>query len=83
MTDEVPARTLPHQPARAGRRPGRNPTDSPTMGEMIAARFSRRAMLKGSLATTAIAATVGPIAMVTAERAAAGPRPARASTSPR
>ena len=52
------------------------------MGEVIAARFSRRAMLKGSLATTAIAATVGPLAMLLAD-ARAAPRPARASISPR
>ncbi len=52
--------------------PDQNPTNTPTMGEVIATRFSRRGILKGALATTAIAATVGPIAMVTAERAAAG-----------
>ena len=51
--------------------PGHNPTGNPTMGEVIAERFSRRGVLKGALASTAIAATVGPIALVTAERAAA------------
>lgn len=49
--------------------PGQNPTDTPTMGEVIAERFSRRGVLKGALATTAIAATVSPIALLTAERA--------------
>jgi secreted PhoX family phosphatase len=50
--------------------PGLNPTGNPTMGEVIAARFSRRAVLRGALATTAIAATVSPLALVTAGRAA-------------
>jgi secreted PhoX family phosphatase len=38
---------------------GNNPTPNPTMGEVIATRFSRRDLLKGSLAVTAITATVG------------------------
>ena len=44
------------------------------MGDIIAARFSRRAFLRGSLAVSAIAATVSPIALITAEtaRAASG-----------
>ncbi len=44
--------------------PGRNLTSSPTMGEIITRRFSRRAFLQGSLAATAIAATVSPMAMM-------------------
>jgi secreted PhoX family phosphatase len=54
--------------------PGHNETDNSTMGEIIAARFSRRGFLQGSLAVSAIAATVGPIALITADnaRAAAG-----------
>lgn len=50
---------------------GLNPTANRTMGEIIAARFSRRDFLRGSLAATAIAATVSPIALVTADRARA------------
>ena len=50
---------------------GRNPTENPTMGEIIAARFSRRDLLKGSLAVTAIAATVSPIALLAADKARA------------
>ncbi|AEQ50291.1 PhoX family protein [Pelagibacterium halotolerans] len=46
-----------------------NPTSNPTMGELISRRFSRRGFLKGSLATTAIAATVSPLALLTAEKA--------------
>jgi secreted PhoX family phosphatase len=38
---------------------GNNPTANLTMGEVIATRFNRRDLLKGSLAVTAIAATVG------------------------
>lgn len=49
--------------------PGLNPTKTPTMGEIIAARFSRRGFLKGSMAVTAIAATVSPIALLSATEA--------------
>jgi secreted PhoX family phosphatase len=51
--------------------PGHNPTANKTMGEVIAARFSRRGFLKGSLAVSAIAATVSPIALITADNARA------------
>ncbi|TIS60449.1 PhoX family phosphatase [Mesorhizobium sp.] len=51
--------------------PAANPTDNRTMGEIIAARFSRRGFLKGSLAVSAIAATVSPIALITADNARA------------
>jgi len=51
--------------------PAINPTDNRTMGEIIAARFSRRGFLKGSLAVSAIAATVGPLAMIAADDARA------------
>ena len=44
---------------------GRNPTANRTMGEIIAARFSRRGFLQGSLAVSAIAATVSPLALLT------------------
>ncbi len=51
--------------------PGANPTDNRTMGEIIAARFSRRGFLKGSLAVSAIAATVSPLALISADDARA------------
>ncbi len=51
--------------------PGTNPTDNRTMGEIISARFSRRGFLKGSLAVSAIAATVSPIALLMADDARA------------
>jgi secreted PhoX family phosphatase len=51
--------------------PGHNPTDNRTMGEIIASRFSRRGFLKGSLAVSAIAATVSPMALMLADEARA------------
>ncbi|MDH2325540.1 PhoX family phosphatase [Cereibacter sp. SYSU M97828] len=51
--------------------PGLNPTANRTMGDIIAARFSRRGFLKGSMATAAIAATVSPIALLAADEARA------------
>jgi len=48
-----------------------NPTDNRTMGEIIAARFSRRGFLMGSLAVSAIAATVSPLALIAAGEARA------------
>ena len=50
---------------------GQNPTDNRTMGEIIASRFSRRGFLKGSLAVSAIAATVSPMALMLADEARA------------
>ncbi|AUH64544.1 PhoX family protein [Paracoccus zhejiangensis] len=49
--------------------PGLNPTNNRTMGEIIAARFSRRGFLRGSLATVAISATVSPLALLAADGA--------------
>ena len=51
--------------------PPRNMTANPTMGELISARFSRRGFLQGSLAVSAIAATVSPLAILTAQDAKA------------
>ncbi len=48
-----------------------NPTDNATMGELISQRFSRRGLLKGALAVSAISATVGTLALQTAEQAQA------------
>ncbi|RWO71457.1 MAG: PhoX family phosphatase [Mesorhizobium sp.] len=49
--------------------PAINASDNRTMGEIIAARFSRRGFLKGSLAVSAIAATVSPLALISADEA--------------
>jgi secreted PhoX family phosphatase len=50
---------------------GSNPTANPTMGEIISARFSRRDILRGALAVSAIASTVSPLALMSADRAKA------------
>jgi secreted PhoX family phosphatase len=50
---------------------GHNLSANPTMGEIIGKRFSRRNFLQGSLAVSAIAATVSPIALVSADEARA------------
>ncbi|UXU76028.1 MULTISPECIES: PhoX family protein [unclassified Paracoccus (in: a-proteobacteria)] len=51
--------------------PGLNPTANPTMGEIIATRFSRRGFMRGAMAVTAISATVSPMALLGAPEARA------------
>jgi secreted PhoX family phosphatase len=55
---------------------GVNPTLNLTMGEIIATRFNRRDLLRGSLAVAAISATVGRRAL------AANEQPARKASNP-
>lgn len=43
---------------------GSNPTDNPTMGEVIGARFGRRDLMRGMLAGTALSTFVGPAALL-------------------
>ncbi len=68
MTDETQyestfgASMLEHDDA-----PPQNHSANPTMGELIGQRFSRRGLLKGALAVSAISATVGATALATAE----------------
>ncbi|MGV3650103.1 MAG: PhoX family protein [Devosia sp.] len=69
MNDMTP--TFPTQGLETAEFEPTNTTANRTMGEIIGARFSRRALLKGSLAVSAIAATVGPVALFTADRAQA------------
>ena len=69
MGDHTPRLQFRTSQLEAGGGSGRNPTDVPTMGDIIAARFSRRTILKGSMAATAIAATVGPMALLPAGKA--------------
>jgi secreted PhoX family phosphatase len=45
---------------------GRNASDNPTIGDIIAARYNRRDLLKGALGVTAITATVSPLAIAAA-----------------
>ncbi len=68
MNQNVPFRTSLLEEAAGD---GHNSTSNPTMGEIISARFSRRGFLKGSLAVSAIAATVSPLALLIADRAKA------------
>jgi len=49
----------------------RNSSANATMGEIIAARFNRRDLLRGALAVSAISATVSPLALAAAGRAEA------------
>jgi secreted PhoX family phosphatase len=51
---------------------GRNASTNPTLGDVIAARFDRRDLLKGALGVAAITATMGPFAFATANPAQAG-----------
>ena len=50
---------------------GRNSTDNPTIGDVIAARYDRRDLIKGVLGIAAIAATVSPLALAAASEARA------------
>ena len=50
---------------------GSNPSDNPSIGDLIAARYHRRDFLKGALGVAAITATVGPLALAAAPKAQA------------
>ncbi|MEP9348001.1 PhoX family phosphatase [Xanthobacter sp. KR7-225] len=54
-----------------------NPSDAPTLGDVVAARYGRRDLLKGLLGVAAISATVSPLALAAARRAAASDELAR------
>jgi secreted PhoX family phosphatase len=57
------------QAAEESENAGTNGSPNTTLGEVIAARFQRRDLLKGTLAVTAIAATVSPLALSVAGKA--------------
>lgn len=63
--------TFPTQGLESAEFDPTNHSTNRTMGEVITARFSRRGFLQGSLAVSAIAATVGPAALLSAPRAEA------------
>ena len=42
---------------------GSNPSNNPTIGDVIARRFNRRDLLHGTLGVAAIAATISPLAL--------------------
>jgi secreted PhoX family phosphatase len=50
---------------------GSNQSVNPTIGDIIAERFSRRDLMKGLLGVAAISATISPLAMMAAENARA------------
>jgi hypothetical protein len=50
---------------------GSNPSANPTMGDVIAERLSRRDLMKGILAVSAITATISPVALMAAGEASA------------
>jgi secreted PhoX family phosphatase len=60
-----------YRPIDDGENIGINPSDNPTIGDVIAQRYGRRELMRGLLGATAIATLAGPLAL------AAG-RPARA-----
>jgi uncharacterized protein len=61
------------QAAEASEDRGSNLSANPTLGEIIAERFSRRDLLRGALAVTAISATVSPLALAAGRAEAASP----------
>jgi secreted PhoX family phosphatase len=64
--------TTPHnksQAAEESENAGSNASSNATLGEVIATRFHRRDLLKGTLAVTAMAATVSPLALTAAGKA--------------
>ena len=71
MTDELCPRIFPTTQLEEADGDGRNASANPTMGEIVSRRFSRRSFLQGSLAVSAIAATVSPVALMTADKARA------------
>jgi secreted PhoX family phosphatase len=64
MSSEISTRA---QACEASEDVGRNSSDNPTLGDVIALRFNRRDLLKGALGVTAIAATVSPLAIASAQ----------------
>ena len=71
MTEELCPKMFPTTQLEEADGDGHNSSPNPTMGEIISRRFSRRNFLQGSLAVSAIAATVSPVALMTAEKARA------------
>src|SRR5688572_10000371 len=59
-----------------------NDSTDPSMGDVIAERLSRRDLMKGMLAVSAMAVTVSPLALLATERARAQTPSAGAGTTP-
>ncbi|MBY3468779.1 PhoX family phosphatase, partial [Rhizobium laguerreae] len=71
MNEHLSQRIFPTTQLEDADGDGHNTSANPTMGEIIGKRFSRRSFLQGSLAVSAIAATVSPIALMSADEARA------------
>ncbi|MEZ5845004.1 MAG: PhoX family phosphatase [Hyphomicrobiaceae bacterium] len=72
MTGPVDLDRLPtSQQYEEAENEGSNASANPTLGDVIAERFSRRDLMKGVLAVAAMAATVSPLALAAATRAEA------------
>lgn len=71
MTEELCPKMFPTTQLEEADGDGHNASANPTMGEIISRRFSRRNFLQGSLAVSAIAATVSPVALMSADKARA------------
>ncbi|TBZ14366.1 PhoX family protein [Rhizobium leguminosarum] len=71
MNEHLSQRIFPTTQLEDADGDGHNTSANPTMGEIIGKRFSRRNFLQGSLAVSAIAATVSPIALMSVDEARA------------
>ncbi|MBD9372002.1 PhoX family phosphatase [Rhizobium sp. ARZ01] len=76
MTEHLSQKIFPTTQLEDADGDGHNQSLNPTMGEIIGKRFSWRGFLQGSLAVSAIAATVGPVALMSADNARANGRSA-------
>jgi secreted PhoX family phosphatase len=68
MSDPKPPMSVAFE---AAENDGSNPSTNPTIGDIIAERLSRRDLMKGALAVTAITAAVSPMALAAADQARA------------
>lgn len=66
MTDTILTRAQAFEEAENA---GSNPSGNPSIGDVIAARYHRRDILKGALGVAAIAATVSPLALAASQKA--------------
>jgi hypothetical protein len=68
------------QAAEEAENAGLSPKDSPTFGDIVADRFSRRDLMRGVLGVGAISAALGPAALAQGVPAAGNPTPSFAFT---
>jgi secreted PhoX family phosphatase len=86
MADDMmpdPAQTLAlnsSQAAEEAENAGLSPAGNPTLGDIVAERFSRRDLMRGVLGVGAITAALGPAALAQGQPAAANPTPSFAFT---